>query len=272
MTDQYAVMGNPISHSKSPYIHTLFAQQNQQDLQYSAIEVALNGFSQAVKSFTAKEGRGLNITVPFKQQAWELVDSHSDRAIRAQAVNTIIINSDNSLTGDNTDGLGMLVDISKNHSINIQGLEVLVIGAGGAVRGILEPLIKANPKSITIVNRTITRAQELALNFSDLTTINAINFEQLGGSYDLVINGTSASLAGELPPLPDQLLKPGACCYDMMYSDQHTVFVQWALTHGATTALDGLGMLVEQAAESFQLWRGIRPNTVDIISALRQRK
>ncbi|VAW73198.1 Shikimate 5-dehydrogenase I alpha [hydrothermal vent metagenome] len=271
MTDQYAVMGNPISHSKSPYIHTLFAQQSQQDLEYSAIEVPLNGFSQAVKSFTATQGRGLNITVPFKQEAWKLVDTHSERAIRAQAVNTIIVNSDNSLTGDNTDGLGMLADISRNHSINIQGLDVLVIGAGGAVRGVLEPLIKTNPKSITIVNRTITRAQELASNFSDLATISVIEFEQLANEtpYDLVINGTSASLAGELPPLPDQLLTPGACCYDMMYSDQQTIFVQWALTHGATTALDGLGMLVEQAAESFQLWRGIRPNTASVISALR---
>ncbi len=271
MTDQYAVVGNPISHSKSPHIHTLFAKQCKQDLQYTTIEAPLNGFTESVNSFVINNGRGLNITVPFKQQAWELVTTHSERAKRAQAVNTIIVNSDGSLSGDNTDGLGMLADIQINHSISIEGLNVLVIGAGGAVRGILEPLIASKPKSIIIVNRTIERAQKLAQTFSDISSINAVRFNQLPDTQpaDLIINGTSASLSGELPPLPDNILTPGGCCYDMMYSSQKTVFVKWALSHGANAALDGLGMLVEQAAESFKLWRGVRPDTAPVIAALR---
>ncbi len=271
MSDQYAVIGNPVSHSKSPHIHSLFARQCKQDLQYTAIEAPIGGFVETVKSFVIHNGRGLNITVPFKQQAWELVTTHSERAKRAQAVNTIIVNSDHSLSGDNTDGLGMLADIQINHSISIKGLSVLVIGAGGAVRGILEPLIAAKPKSIHIVNRTIKRAQELVQSFSDLAAINALGFNQLIDTppVDLIINGTSASLTGELPPLPDNILTPGGYCYDMMYSRQKTIFIEWALTHGASIALDGLGMLIEQAAESFLLWRGIRPDTAPVIAALR---
>ena len=270
--DQYAVMGNPIAHSKSPTIHTLFAKQTSQELEYKSILVDLEGFADAVKSFIDNNGKGLNITVPFKQQAWELADNLSERAKRAQAVNTIIVNPDNTLTGDNTDGLGIIRDICINHSVDIKNLKVLVIGAGGAVRGILEPLINCAPSRITIVNRTIERAIELAESFVDLYPVTVSGFEQLEAQenqYDLIINGTSASLSGELPPLPDNILKPGGCCYDMMYSNEPTVFVEWAKQHGAAVALDGLGMLVEQAAESFQLWRGVRPDTADVISTLR---
>ena len=276
MTDQYAVMGNPISHSKSPKIHTLFAQQTNQDLQYTAIEVPLDQFNVAVDSFVKNNGRGLNITVPFKQQAWELVDSQSERARRAQAVNTIIVNPDGSLSGDNIDGLGIVADISVNHALDIQGLNILIIGAGGAVRGILEPLISHKPSSLHIVNRTLSNAQELAASFNDLYKIDTSSFEQLADkilsnktSFDLIINGSSASLSGELPPLPDNILMPGGCCYDMMYSDNATVFTAWALNQGASLALDGLGMLVEQAAESFRLWRGVRPDTKAVFDMLR---
>lgn len=276
MTDQYAVMGNPVSHSKSPKIHTLFAQQTHQALEYTAIEVPLDQFNTAVDSFIKNNGRGLNITVPFKQQAWKLVDALSERARRAQAVNTIIVNPDGSLTGDNTDGLGMVADISVNHALDIQGLNILVVGAGGAVRGILEPLIGHNPGSLQIVNRTLSNAQALANNFKDLYKIDTYSFDQLANKtasnktmFDLIINGSSASLSGELPPLPDNILKPGGCCYDMMYSDSATVFITWGLAQGASLALDGLGMLVEQAAESFQLWRGVRPDTKAVFEMLR---
>jgi shikimate dehydrogenase len=268
--DQYAVMGNPIGHSKSPQIHGQFAKQSKQRIEYTAILVELGGFEQAVGNFQANGGKGLNVTVPFKQDAWRLVDERSRRAQRAGAVNTIKINADGSLYGENTDGIGIVRDLTANHGVSLAGRWVLVLGAGGAVRGVLEPILAERPARVMIANRTVDKAIELADAFSDLGHIEGCGFAALAGKqFDVVINGTAASLKGELPPLPDGILAEGAVCYDMMYGAGPTTFMRWAEAHGAAKSLDGLGMLVEQAAESFLLWRGVRPETAPVIAALR---
>jgi shikimate dehydrogenase len=268
--DQYAVMGNPISHSKSPQIHALFAEQTKQRIVYTAIQVDAGGFRQAAGNFQANGGKGLNVTVPFKREAWELVDERSARAQRAGAVNTIVMRPDGKLFGDNTDGVGLLRDIRDNHGATITGKRVLILGAGGAVRGVLGPLLEESPAQLVIGNRTVERAEELVQEFGSPALLRACGLEALPGlQFDLVINGTAASLQGDLPPLPDDLLAAGAFCYDMMYGAQPTVFMQWASTHGAARVSDGLGMLVEQAAESFFVWRGVRPQTRPVIDALR---
>lgn len=270
-SDRYAVMGNPIAHSKSPQIHSLFAEQTGQRLEYTAIHVDLGGFEQAVGNFMANGGKGLNVTVPFKGEAWALVQSRSERAERAGAVNTIILQDDGSLRGDNTDGVGLVNDLQQNHGVEIAGKRLLVLGAGGAVRGVLEPLLKAGPAALVIANRTVDKARQLAQEFAGLGTLSACGFQDLKGEvFDVVINGTAASLQGELPPLPEGLLAEDAVAYDMMYGAEPTPFMQWAEKEGAAQALDGLGMLVGQAAESFYLWRGIRPETAPVIAALRQ--
>jgi len=268
--DRYAVMGNPIAHSKSPQIHTLFAEQTDQRMVYEAILVERGGFAQAVGNFQASGGRGLNVTVPFKQEAWQLVDERSARAERAGAVNTIAFREDSSLFGDNTDGIGMVRDLQENHALALQGRRILLLGAGGAVRGVLMPLLATGPAEVIIANRTPDRAHALAETFSDLGRLRGGGFEGLSGDrFDLVINGTAASLQGELPPLPDGILSADAACYDMMYGAAPTPFMVWAGAQGATRILDGLGMLVEQAAESFALWRGVRPETAPVIAAIR---
>ncbi len=268
--DAYGVMGNPIAHSKSPQIHTLFAQQTQQAMSYSAIYVELGSFPEAVKQFVRDGGKGFNITVPFKQEAWAMADERSERAEFAGAVNTIAVREDGSLYGDNTDGIGMVRDITVNHGCAIQGKRVLVLGAGGAVRGVLGPLLAEKPASLVVANRTVERAFELAELFKSKGTITACGFNDLAGhQFDLVINGTSASLQGELPPLPEHIIAPAAWCYDMMYGANPTPFMLWANLHGAAHALDGLGMLVEQAAEAFLLWRGVRPQTIPVIKSIR---
>lgn len=268
--DQYAVMGNPISHSKSPQIHALFAQQTQQRMVYSAIQVDPGGFKQAVGNFRANGGKGLNVTVPFKREAWEMVDAHTARALRAGAVNTLVFDRDGTLRGDNTDGIGLTRDLRDNHGVTLRGKRVLILGAGGAVRGVLEPLLHEKPELLVIANRTVERATELETEFRDAGALHGCGFEDLAQwKFDVVINGTAASLAGDLPPLPDALLAPGACCYDMMYAAEPTVFMRWAQSHGAARNADGLGMLVEQAAESFFVWRGVRPDTVLVIAAIR---
>ncbi len=266
--DRYAVMGNPIAHSKSPRIHRLFAEQTGQRLEYEAIQVDAGGFTQAVGNFDSSGGKGLNITVPFKQEAWELVTARSARAERAGAVNTIIFDA-GALRGDNTDGVGLINDL-RNHNLAVAGKRVLLLGAGGAARGVLGPLLEGKPAELVVVNRTPDRAVELAAQFHDLGPVGGCGYPALGDrQFDLVINATSASLHGELPPLPDTLLADDATCYDMMYGANATPFQDWARQHTATTALDGLGMLVEQAAESFYLWRGVRPDTAPVIAKLR---
>lgn len=267
--DNYCVIGNPVAHSKSPQIHTAFAEQTQQKILYQAIQVDDGKFNAAIKEFQAQGGKGLNITVPFKGDAWEVSENKSNRAERAMAVNTIRFNDAGKIIGDNTDGIGLIRDLTINHDITIKDKDILILGAGGAVRGILDPLFDEQPGKVVIANRTVSRAEKLADIYSDRGDVSACGFEGLRSSFDVVINGTSASLQGEVPPLPDSLLNGNACCYDMMYSMSETPFVSWAKAHGATKVFDGLGMLVEQAAESFFIWRGVRPETRQVIDVLR---
>ena len=268
--DDYAVMGNPISHSKSPSIHTLFAQQTQQSILYTAIHVDMGGFVQAVGNFAAAGGKGLNVTVPFKQEAWDLVTERSERAERAGAVNTIKIEND-QLFGDNTDGVGLVNDLTINNNIELKGKKILLMGAGGAARGVLIPLLKQNPSSLFIANRTPDKAKDLADDFSDAGNITGGGYDALADlKFDVIINATAASLQGDLPPLPDTLLNDNASCYDMMYSAKPTPFMEWATRHKAKTVIDGLGMLVEQAAESFYIWRNVKPDTKMVIEQLRK--
>jgi len=265
----YAVIGNPIAHSKSPVIHTEFAKQTQQSLTYTAELVEIGQVKNFINRFRQNNGKGLNVTVPFKLDAFELATDLTDRAQRAGAVNTLTL-KDNKIFGDTTDGVGLLNDLTKNHQQIIKNKTILVVGAGGAVRGILEPLLLESPKNLLIVNRTVSKAQQLADDFSRFGNISACGFDDLKNKkFDLIINGTSASLSGELPPLADNCFNENACAYDMMYAKQPTVFMQWAKQQGASIILDGLGMLVEQAAEAFFIWRGKRPDTQNVIRLLR---
>jgi len=268
--DRYAVMGNPVAHSKSPRIHALFAHQFRHKIEYTAIQVDAGGFPQAVDQFRAGGGKGLNVTVPFKQEAFRLAEQLSDRARIAQAVNTLRFEPDGRLFGDNTDGAGLVHDLEKNLRISIRDKRILILGAGGAVRGVLQPLLHRNPALIVIANRTVPTAKELAGEFSQYGKVEASSFEALKGKhFDLVINGTAASLKGEIPPLPDNLFTTRGLAYDMMYGEHARPFLGWADTHGAMDAVDGLGMLVEQAAESYLIWRGVRPDTRSVIEKLR---
>lgn len=269
MTDFYAVVGNPIGHSKSPAIHTAFAEQTGQDLKYEALLFELDFFAEQARAFFEAGGRGLNVTVPFKLDAWQFAEILSKRAKRAGSVNTLMIGKDKKIYGDNTDGVGLVRDILQNHGGVIEGKRVLVLGAGGAVRGVLEMILAEKPQTLVIANRTVSKAQALADEFTDLGSVTAIGFEELSSQFDLVINGTAASLQGDLPPLPTGILADGAWCYDMMYGADETPFNAWAREHGAARMMDGLGMLVEQAAESFFIWRHVRPGTEAVISSLR---
>ena len=268
--DRYAVFGNPISHSRSPQIHAAFAKQCDQRLTYEACLVAEDQFDDTVRDFFATGGKGLNITVPFKQAAYALADQLSERAQRAGAVNTLMLR-DAKLYGDNTDGVGMMRDIVDNLGWTIKDKRVLILGAGGAVRGVLAPLIACQPAQLVIGNRTVSQAEALSTHFADLYDIQACAIDDLDKyNVDLIINGTSASLSGELPDLPAGIISTEGCCYDMMYSATPTIFMRWAQQHDVTAVADGLGMLVEQAAESFYLWRGVRPSTAPVIDAIRR--
>ncbi|MFZ5622321.1 MAG: shikimate dehydrogenase [Pseudomonadota bacterium] len=268
--DRYAVMGNPIAHSKSPLIHRQFAGQTGQVLTYDAILVDIGRFTEAVDAFRRDGGKGLNVTVPFKQDAWRLASRRTPRAERAGAVNTLWWDGDERLCGDTTDGVGLVRDLRDNHGIRIEGRRVLLVGAGGAARGVIEPLLAERPATLVIANRTPERAHELAAIFGGLGPITGCGFGELSGrSFDLAINATAAGLTGEVPPLPATVFAPGACAYDMMYGSKPTAFVRWSLAQGCARALDGLGMLVEQAAEAFFIWRGVRPDTAPVIARLR---
>ncbi|HEX9628244.1 MAG TPA: shikimate dehydrogenase [Acidiferrobacterales bacterium] len=269
--ERYAVMGNPVAHSKSPRIHKAFAAQFGERIDYGAIQVDVGGFAQAVEQFRAHGGKGLNVTVPFKQEAFRLADHVSERAQVAQAVNTLKFEADGRVFGDNTDGAGLVHDLTRNLNLHLKGRRILILGAGGAVRGVLAPLLKQNPALIVIANRTVSRAKEMVRAFAHHGTLEAVGFDGLKGRhFDLVINGTAASLAGEVPPLPETVFANRATAYDMMYGDKARPFIDWSILHGAEQAVDGLGMLVEQAAESFLLWRGKRPETRAVIEMLRK--
>ena len=267
---QYAVVGNPVKHSKSPRIHSLFASQTGIDLAYIAIQLKPENFEAGVRKFFADGGAGLNVTVPFKEKAFLLADSCSERASLAQAVNTLCVDGDGALIGDNTDGVGLVRDIKGNHQFEIRQRRILLLGAGGAVRGALSALVAEDPAEITIANRTPGKALQLKAEFGHLADLTAVGFGELDATaFDLVINGTSLGLEGKLPPISKAVISSACCCYDMVYADSDTVFVRWARDNGAVLALDGLGMLVEQAAESFAIWHGLRPQTLSVISQLR---
>ncbi len=264
MTDRYAVFGHPIAHSKSPQIHAAFARQTGQSMTYEAILAPLDGFADSIAQFTATGGRGANVTVPFKEEAYKLAKHLSPRAQRAGAVNTLSFDAD-GLLGDNTDGAGLVADLTRNLDCTLAGKRILLLGAGGAARGVIEPLLELQPSALVIANRTLSRAQELADLFG--RGVTACSFDAANTPFDLVINATAASLAGELPPLSASVFNATTLAYDMMYG-RDTPFLSFARTHGAVTA-DGLGMLVEQAAEAFHVWRGVRPDTAAVIASLR---
>jgi len=269
--DRYAVIGHPVRHSRSPFIHSRFAAQTHQDLVYTTIDAPPADFARVVREFFAGGGKGLNVTVPHKEAAAQLVDELTPRAHRAGAVNTIAPRPQGGLLGDNTDGAGLARDLVHNHGISIAGRRVLLLGAGGAARGVLAPLLGLAPSRLCIVNRNVQRARDLATAFSDMGSLGAISYEELARGtepWDIVINATAASLAGEVPALPPGIVTSNSICYDLAYAREETPFVRWAHERGVARAMDGLGMLVEQAAESFYLWRGVRPDAPSVLAAL----
>jgi shikimate dehydrogenase len=274
VTDRYAVIGNPVAHSKSPFIHAQFARQAGQDLVYDRILAPLDAFRATVERFRAEGGQGLNVTVPFKLEAFQLANERGPRAQDAEAVNTLKFEGA-TIYGDNTDGIGLVRDIQVNLSFPIEGRSVLLMGAGGAARGALGPLLEAGPVRLVIANRTTDKAERLAARFQGArgltnAALSASGYPGLAGqAFDIVINSTSASLSGNVADLPDGVFAHDALAYDMMYGQGMTRFLEMALTQGALRLADGIGMLVEQAAESFFLWRGVRPQTRPVIEALK---
>ncbi|HPT49392.1 MAG TPA: shikimate dehydrogenase [Accumulibacter sp.] len=265
----YGVFGNPIGHSKSPLIHAAFAAQCGQAIDYRPLLAPLDGFADSVAAFVAGGGRGANVTVPFKEEAYRLATRLTARAERAGAVNTLVFDGQ-AILGDNTDGAGLLRDLTLNLTYPLAGRRILLLGAGGAARGVLAPLLDAAPDVLTIANRTATRARGLAHDFAAHGTVVGGGYDELAGqSFDLVINATAASLGGELPPLPGGVFHAGSLAYDMMYGQGDTPFLAFARRQGAARLADGLGMLVEQAAEAFRVWRGVHPDTAPVIAMLR---
>ncbi len=269
--DRYAVIGHPVAHSLSPRIHRHFAEQTRQALSYEAIELPPDGFARGIRELQRRGFRGVNVTLPFKREAWELCDELSARARIAGAANTLSFADDGRISGDNTDGIGLVRDLVDNMGLAIAGCRVLILGAGGAVRGALGPILEQSPQRLTLANRTAAKAAALAADFSRQGSIDARGFDALGAeSFDLVINATAAGIAGEVPAVDTRIIAADTVCYDMMYDiEADTAFVAWALAHGAARAVDGLGMLVEQAAAAFALWRGVEPRTAPVIAGLR---
>jgi shikimate dehydrogenase len=267
--DRYAVIGHPIAHSRSPQIHALFARQTRQNMIYDAIDVAPEELAPRLRDFFASGGRGLNVTVPHKQAVIASCDSLTARARIAGAANTIVRDAAGQLSADNTDGAGLVRDLTHNLRVAVGAQRVLLLGAGGAARGLLAPLLELKPRELVIANRNVERALALASAFAQLGAVRGTGFAQLDGiHFDLIVNATAASLQAEVPPLPPSVLGATTICYDLAYGSNHTRFTQWALEHGAARAYMGLGMLVEQAAESFYLWRGVWPDTAPVLSAL----
>ena len=274
MTDQYAVIGNPVEHSLSPAIHAEFARATGQDISYGRLLAPLGDFKTTALQFRDGGGKGLNVTLPFKQEAWRLADTHTPGAAAAGAVNTLQF-EDGRITGHNTDGTGLTRDLKSNLGCDLRGRRILLMGAGGAVYGVMEPLLRELPQLVVVANRTLEKAVELVAHFEKLQkfTAHGVTARPYGAltglRFDVVINATSAGLADVMPPLPRDVFAPGATAYEMVYGRQ-TLFMRFATEYGAR-AVDGLGMLVEQAAESFFIWRGVRPDTKPVIRLLRQK-
>jgi shikimate dehydrogenase len=266
--DRYAVFGDPISHSKSPRIHRLFAEQTGQKLVYTAQQVPMTAFTATTREFFDNGGKGLNCTVPLKELAWQFADQCTERARMAKAVNTLHRLPDGSILGDNTDGVGLVKDLTENHGVVLHGTNILILGAGGASRGIIAPLLKELPQRLVIANRSEDKAINLAAEFAN-TNLTGCGMRDLKQQkFDVILNATSASLSGELPDLPLDLLTLQGTCYDLAYANRPTPFVRWGRDQHAKNSLDGLGMLVEQAAAAFFLWRNVYPDTTPVIKIL----
>ena len=270
MSDKYCVFGNPIGHSKSPIIHAAFARQTKQDIEYSTQLAAIDGFADAVEKFIAAGGRGANVTVPFKEEAFALVTRRTPRAELAGASNTLIFTGA-ELIGDNTDGVGLLRDITLNLGCPITDRRILLLGAGGAARGVIGPLLELHPQSLTVSNRTLPRAQSLGEYFARLGPVSACSYGDLAGqTFDIVIDATSSALSETMPPLPDGIFAADSLAYTMIYGLGDTPFRRFAQSQGAARISEGLGMLVEQAAEAFFVWRGVRPDCAPVMELLRR--
>jgi shikimate dehydrogenase len=269
MTDRYAVIGNPVAHSKSPEIHAAFARQTGEDIVYERILGDLEHLDMDIDEFAAEGGVGLNVTVPFKERAFEMCDTLTPRARDAGAVNTLTL-APGDIAGDNTDGAGLVRDLARNQGFGFHGARILLLGAGGAARGVVRPLLAQSPGCVIVANRTAPRAHAIAAAVATAGNVRGCGLDELDGErFDLVINATAAGLKAQVPEIPDDCLADGGWVYDMLYADEPTRFMRWGREHGAGRALDGLGMLVEQAAESFFVWRGVRPDTGPVIAALR---
>jgi shikimate dehydrogenase len=269
--DQYGVVGHPVAHSLSPFIQGWFARATGQEMSYRLFDVVAESFRDWTRDFFVQGGRGLNVTLPHKMAAAEFAEDLTPRAIQAAAVNTLVARPDGIL-GDNTDGAGLVRDLCDNEGLVVTRRRLLILGAGGATRGLLGPLLGLSPAEVVIANRTVERAAQLAAAFADLGPVLGVGFDELDGkAFDLVVNATSASLSGEIPPIPTGTVGPETVCYDLAYGKSATAFVEWAERQGCMRALQGLGMLVEQAAESFRLWRGVRPNTTEVRAVLKER-
>jgi len=269
--DQYAVIGHPIKHSLSPQIHTAFAKQTEQDLTYSTIDAEPDQFKAAIQQFRDAGGRGLNVTLPFKEDAFQLANAHSDLATHCEAANTLAFKEDGVIYADNTDGTGLIQDLTNNHHVSLRQKHILLLGAGGAARGIAAALLKMAPEALIIANRTGSKAVALAEHFDypgELKGVGLIAIEPY--PFDVIINATSAGLTGSPLELPTEIIGEKTICYDVMYGAQNTPFLDWAKAQGATQYFDGLGMLVEQAAAAFYLWRHVYPETKPVIDLLRQ--
>ena len=272
--DRYAVIGHPVRHSLSPRIHGRFAEQTGEAMIYEHLEAPIDGFADTAAAFFADGGRGLNVTVPFKAEAFAWCDTANPSARRAGVANTLSLQANGWIAADNTDGIGLVRDLTVNLELALDGASILLIGAGGAARGVLGPLLDARPAVVTVANRTPGRAQALARDFAADGNVQACGLDEVSDEgpergFDLIVNASAASLGGALPDLPDHLVATHGVVYDMMYGDAAEPFLAWGRDAGASLVADGLGMLVEQAAEAFALWRGKQPETAPVLAALR---
>jgi shikimate dehydrogenase len=272
MSDLYGVVGHPVAHSWSPFIHGLFARETGQAMSYRLYDFTPAEFEARVREFFAQGGRGLNITLPHKIAAVDIASELTTRAAHSGAVNTLAMRKDGTILGDNTDGAGLVRDLCDNLGLVIIRRRILIVGAGGAARGVIAPLLALEPAQVVIANRTPERAQGLAGAFAKLGPVEGVGLRYISGdAFDLIINATSASLTGDLPPMSNAIVGPETVCYDMAYGKSETPFVQWSLKRGCARAVQGWGMLVEQAAESFRVWRGLKPGTATVLTALKER-